>query len=376
MHLVIEGIDVVFTPQTEEHKATWHRLNIPPEDNGKLILADGSNIKKALCPMIECKMKADFEGVEIAEIPEELRESINLEDWKIIMADCRKGVSGNVIPVHIPKKGYQIHQNELLFDAMVKAAKVVLGDNHYEIATVGTLGGYSQFFVSIAIKGMESITIGSNDIWKQYFNLIASHNGLVSSAVMLAFIRMVCMNTVKAAIANADSNGTSRNIKHTKNSLALITPEKFAEDLKGWVKASDEMKLTLEAIKAQPMDLQGFKSFAAGVFTSEKSDAISTTSANRVGELESLFSRGLGNTGESRYDAVNAFTEYFTSGNGVGRSGKVNNNKRLASANFGRGNDWKREAIRIASSDELTVETIARGEILLNDYNTAKAAKN
>ncbi|NDE30131.1 MAG: hypothetical protein EB076_08705, partial [Flavobacteriia bacterium] len=46
----------------------------------------------------------------------------DLESWKIIAADLRDNPKSNkIIPLHVPKKGYQIHQNESLFDSMVKA---------------------------------------------------------------------------------------------------------------------------------------------------------------------------------------------------------------------------------------------------------------
>ena len=66
------------------------------------------------------------------------------------------------------------------------------------------------------------------------------------------------------------------------------------------------------------------------------------------------------------YDALNAFTEFFTSGDGTG-SDKVTRAKRVATANFGRANDWKQEAIRVASSEEIMTATVKRGAMLYAD---------
>jgi hypothetical protein len=297
---------------------------------------------------------------------------VDFSKWKMLLADCRGGLSGKVLPLHVPKVGYKVHQNKMIFDTMVGAAKMVLGEGGFKIATCGTLGAYSQFLVSIAIKGKEGFDVGKlpdgrPDTWLQFFNLNSSHNGLIASMRGLSAIRQVCWNTVNAAQRDMEANGTGKVIKHTANSGELITPEKFAADLENWLDQSAKFQALLAGIKAEPMTLDQFRAFAAGVFTQEGSDKLSTNSLNRITEMESLFARGRGNLGASLYDAVNAFTEYFTSGAGVGKLGNVARGKRVASANFGRGNDWKLEAMRIACDPEAMAATAARGAILYAD---------
>jgi hypothetical protein len=91
-------------------------------------------------------------------------------------------------------------------------------------------------------------------------------------------------------------------------------------------------------------------------------------------EMESLFVKGQGNSGESRYDALNAFTEFFTSGNGVGK--KSTASQKVARANFGRGADWKNEAFRVLTDAEEFKKSSERGEMLLHDRDLLKAASN
>jgi len=377
MHLIIDGIDTVYTPADCEFADTWHGLQRELKGG---IQPDGSNSPDVFCPLVQCGIKADFETEVAKDLPEELASHLGeqgFKDWKLILADLRQGQAGKVIPVHIPRKGYQIHQNKLLFDTFVASANEVLGPNGYTIATLGTLGAYSQFFISIAIKGNDAgFTIGKGDKWATFYNLVSSHNGLVASQRHLSMVRIVCMNTVQAAIASAECQAM---LKHTKNSLELITPQVFAKDLKNWLGEKEQFQQTLEALKAQAMDVDGFRAFASGVFTNDGSDNLSTTSFNRVTEMESLFARGKGNKGKSVYDAVNSFTEYFTSGNGVGSKDRVALNKRIASANFGRGNQWKLEALRCASEEEVFKTTMERGERYYTDklaVDTAKAKAN
>ena len=357
-HMIIEGIDTVYTPNTNKWKSTWHGLETVTEETE--IAADGSNIPNVFNPIIEVPMNPQF--------PEDFAMDADtkseIDNWKVICADCRNGLSGKIHPLHVPRSSYAIHDNRLLFDCMVGSANQVLGKNDYNLVTVGTLGGYSQFFMSIAIKGQDSFTVGNGDQWNKFFNLITSHNGLVASSFMLSMIRMVCMNTVMASINQADANGTKQNLRHSKESVAEITPELFEETLRNWIESAEQYQKNLSALKNDSMNLDSFRAFSAGVFTEEKSDKISTTSFNRVTELESLFVRGKGNSGESRYDALNAWTEYFTSGNGAGKQSGA---KKIARANFGRGNDWKNEAFRVLTDQDEFNSAMERGERLLHD---------
>ncbi len=357
-HMIIEKIDTVYTPNQQQWRDTWHGHQTVVEE--EKISTDGSNVPYAFNPILEVPMNPQFP--DDFELNEDTQNEV--EQWKVICADCRDGKSGKIHPLHVPKKGYQIHDNRLMFDCMVKAADQVLGANNYELVTVGTLGGYSQFFMSIAIKGEEKFTVGTDDIWSKYFNLITSHNSVVSSSFMLSLIRMVCMNTVQAAIVESTNNDTNQKIRHSKDSLDQITPKAFEKTLSTWIDNASQYKKQLENLKSQKMDLNQFRAFSVGTFTEEKSDMISTTSYNRVSEMESLFVRGIGNVGESRYDALNAWTEYFTSGNG---SGKVAGAKKLARANFGKANDWKREAFRILTDEKEFTIANERGNQLMND---------
>lgn len=366
-HLIIKPFDKVFTPDNSQFSETWHGL----QDRVKGGIAhDGSNIQWALRPTLQCGLRPDFDSP-IANIPAELAEDMgesSFKDWKLILADCRLNDNNGVFPVHVAKKSYQIHQNADLFNSMIQSAIEVLGKDGFEIATVGTLGAYSQFFVSIAIKGAnEGFNIGENDAWKTFFNLVSSHNSLVASQTLLSMVRIVCMNTVNASIADAEGSGNSSKIRHTVNSLELITPQTFAANLNNWLTAKDAMLKTLAEIKAEKMTVEQFRAFASGVFTNDGSDKLSTTSYNRIEEMTTLFGKGRGNIGETRYDALNAFTEYFTSGNGVGTKKNVTAEKRLATANFGQGNGWKLQALSLLSNVEAYEVANKRGAILYDD---------
>lgn len=371
-HCITE-LDTVYCPELGEFKDTWHKLQTNVSGP---ILADGSNIGKVFCPVVESgfKLEADFPIEKTA--TEDGEEMVNpLSEWKMILADLRPNGRG-VVPLHVPKKDYVIHQNRDLFDSMVSAATQVLG-NGFEIATIGTLGGYAHFFVSIAIKGEnEGFSVGEKDAWKSFFNLVSSHNGQVSSQTLLSVIRIVCMNTVQASISDGEATGTKSNFKHTKGSLEFVTPKVFEANLRLWTTEREKMKITLAMLKGEKMSLDGFRSFAAGIHSNRSTDLLSTNSFNRIGELSALFSKGKGNTGETRYDALNAFTEFYTSGNGVGNPANVKTSKRLASASFGQGNTWKLSALATLGDSEAFETASKRGEILYSDKLKELATAN
>lgn len=370
MDLINEEIDTVYTPNTEAFRATWHKKETVAGDRIEL---DGSNIPLVFSPIIECG--ADIKLPDGMEVTEEM--AAELAKWKIIAADCRNGKSGKIHPLHVPKDGYAIHQNELLFDTMIAAAREVLGDA-FEIATVGTLDSYKQFFVSISVKGQSEFETGElegkvRDKWNQFFNLFSSHNSMISSRIMLSVIRIVCMNTVQMSVSDSEASGTSTKIKHSKNSLDLITPQKFAADLKAWTVEREAFKAQMLALKAQPMNLDGFRAFATGVHTMDSTDMLTTTSKNRIDDLSSYFVRGRGNAGVSELDAFNAFTEFYTSGNGVGKNATPV--QRIAKANFGQANNWKRKALAILSDRKEFKVAIERGSRLWEERLKHDAGK-
>lgn len=377
-HLIIKPYDVVYAPESGENSSTWHGLQTNVRG---LILPDGSNIPDVFCPIVEAGFKPDFDSplsTMPAELAAELKEN-PISDWKVILADLRNHSEKlGVVPLHVAKSGYKVHQNKALFDSMVGAAIEVLGKEQFEIATVGTLGACSQFFVSIAIKGQyEGFNVGKKekDAWKSFFNLVSSHNSLVASQTLLSVIRIVCMNTVQASISDAENTGLRASIKHTVNSEALITAKQFETNLRAWLTKREAFAAMCEYLRGKPMSVEQFKNFSAGVFTQENSDALSTTSYNRIEELTEKFQRGAGNQGKNRYDALNAWTETFTRGNALGDPDRVSQSKRIASANFGRGNDWKLEAIRCLEVDNYEA-TVKRGARYYEDKHKEMMAGN
>lgn len=100
---------------------------------------------------------------------------------------------------------------------------------------------------------------------------------------------------------------------------------------------------------------------------------ISGKTVNAAAELARLFKKGIGNNGDDLFDLVNAATEYWTHGEGSGKS--VSAAKKLFNSEFGTAADNKVDFIQrlqnkdgdLISDDELN-QIIAAGDKLLLEH--------
>lgn len=105
-------------------------------------------------------------------------------------------------------KDYEIVQN---VDAFSFFDSIVGGDGiQYE--TAGALGKGERIFITAKLPGY--IKVGNNDLIEQYLFLTTSHDGYGSITAAFTPIRIVCNNTLNAALRN---HSNSIKIRHTAN---------------------------------------------------------------------------------------------------------------------------------------------------------------
>ncbi len=103
-------------------------------------------------------------------------------------------------------KDYEVVQN---IDAFAFFDSIVGGEGiQYE--TAGALGNGERIFITAKLP--DYIKVGNNDLIEQYLFLTTSHNGLGSITAAFTPIRIVCNNTLNAAMYNK-SNAIK--IRHT-----------------------------------------------------------------------------------------------------------------------------------------------------------------
>ncbi|TKT84718.1 DUF932 domain-containing protein [Dyadobacter frigoris] len=111
-------------------------------------------------------------------------------------------------PLGIVGKDYHIVQNKdafSFFDAVAQQHQV-----SYE--TAGALGRGERIFITAKLPGY--IRVGENDLIEKYIFLTNSHDGSGSITAAFTPVRIVCQNTLNAAMGNL--SGAVR-IRHTAN---------------------------------------------------------------------------------------------------------------------------------------------------------------
>ena len=105
-------------------------------------------------------------------------------------------------------KEYKVVQNR---DAFTFFDAIVGGDGiFYE--TAGALGKGERIFITAKLPGY--IRVGRDDLIEKYLFLTTSHDGLGSITAAFTPIRIVCNNTLHAALQNCSN---SIKIRHTQN---------------------------------------------------------------------------------------------------------------------------------------------------------------
>ncbi len=335
-HMIEENIDRVYSNQGTE----WHALAIPTEVIGDEVFDALSH------DIIESPTYGMVDGVQI-EIP----------NHKTLFSDMRKSrpdldASLQIKPLHIPKMGYRVINNRDVIECM----KESFAGLDVKITTAGTLEGTKKFFVSVDIG--ESDMIINKDRFKAYVNFITGHDGTLAMTAYDSVIRIVCMNTLIASRSAAGEAGFS--VYHTKNAdLAMKNlPELFNAILKGRANLQEVM-VYLEQNKCDHNDALAM---AAGYFCLETDSAeLSTRAMNAAQGIATLFTRGMGNKGETLYDLANGATEDWTSGEGTGK-GKVSLADRTYKSQMGSAATHKESFVAMLANDDRRKDALSLGK--------------
>lgn len=110
---------------------------------------------------------------------------------------------------------YQIIQNQEAFNFFDN----IVGDGAAIYETAGALGVGQKIFISAKMPNDIIRINGSDDITEMYVVLTSSHDGSGSIVAMVTPIRVVCQNTLNAALK--DSTNKVK-IRHTKNAKIAL----------------------------------------------------------------------------------------------------------------------------------------------------------
>lgn len=279
-----------------------------------------------------------------------------LEDYKVLVADhrnVRPDLSGSnaLVPLHIPKAGYRVINNREIWNVMKKA----LQDLDCRVTSVCTLERGKKFAISCDIGNSDMVI--NKDKFKANLNFVTSHDGTIAMESFDSMIRIVCMNTFQWSREEADSK---LKVYHTKN--AEFALEGLGDLLNAILKGRAELVEVMEYLASHKCDPNDAMAMAAGYFaitTDAKENKLSTRSFNAAKEIARLATNGIGNFGKTLYDLANGATEYWTSGEGVGKSASVAS--QVYRAQLGSAAEHKRRFIGMLADDEKRDTMASRG---------------
>jgi len=221
---------------------------------------------------------------------------------------------------------------------------------HYE--TAGVLGNGERVW-ALADLG-HAVQIGE-DTQKGYLLFSTGHDGSMSHSYRLVFTRVVCQNTLGAALS--ERTKAHLTIRHTKNAVGRLTEARAALDAIGNDVARIEDRLNFLAGKR--MNREAMVGILDRLFPKSKDlDGVEKQSSARrdniLSDVLKLYELNDGNAyPEQRgtsYNLLNAITNY------VDHSRSSKDDGRAESAMFGSGDQLKSKAMEVIYESSKTLE--------------------
>jgi hypothetical protein len=267
--------------------------------------------------------------------------------------------------------GYVVRGNDEIMEKIQSAfdkhgipAKLVFGL---------TMGNLSKLALTYTVENMEEFFAGGQE-HKMFLCVVSGHDKVLGTRFFGTGTKIVCQNTMEMSLKGT-KHFVNMNFFHNKNGQKEF--DNLPQLLESTLAHSQEYSEFAEQLGNVAITIQQAKAIALQMMASEEKSVISTQLVNRSEEIANLFKNGLGNKGENLWDFVGGTTEFFTRGDG---SGKTTNMKKVVSADYGTAMQTKMKminALRTDSGDLISQQEIANmvteGEAMLRNYEKNKA---
>lgn len=203
---------------------------------------------------------------------------------------------------------YEIVQNIEAFDFFDS----IIGEGHAKYETAGALGNGETVFITAKLPS--KLIVNKEDIDK-YLLFTMSHDGTSSITVMFTPIRVVCNNTLNAALASKERV----TIRHTQNARTRLG---IAPALLGIsAEASARYEEVFSRFSVVPINDSQFGEFIDKVFDFKpgKDGELSVRSKNKRNSILEYYEVGIGQEGiqGTLWGAYNAVTGYLQNGKDI-----------------------------------------------------------
>lgn len=213
--------------------------------------------------------------------------------------------SDNNAVLGIVGERYTVLQNKdafSFFDAIVGVKEAIYH-------TAGSLGLGEK--VWILAKLPKQIRVVKDDVIDKYLLLANSHDGTSTVQIMFTPIRVVCQNTLNAAIGTA---GNIAKLRHTQSiGMKVNDVRESLGIISGYYQEFETLSQRMTKIQMNKKSLNDFYQ-KIGIVTKDEDDKMSTRAQNILDEVSYLFEHGKGNDMQgvkgTLWAAYNSVTEY------------------------------------------------------------------
>lgn len=268
------------------NEVPWHGLGVKVEGEQtaeKAIIAAGMNWVNELQPLY-LSGKNMVDGIPVI--------GTQAPDYQAVVRTKDNSILGVV------KGRYHIIQNHECFEFMDS----IVGSGQAIYHTAGSLRNGKIIFM--VVKLPKDAKVG-NDKIEKYLLLSSSHDGSHGLEVRWTPVRVVCMNTLSAALNRQTTNCIK--IRHCGNYKSKVEQAREVLQLTDYY--YDVMEKEYNKLLETEMKKTEMVEFAAQLFPSEDRDP-PTATKNLRNKVVELFTTGKGNHGQSRWDAFNAVTDF------------------------------------------------------------------
>lgn len=275
-------------------------------------------------------------------------------DWNVVTASITARVGAAAVPVpgykaivredtnaplSVMSDSYQPIQNAEAFEFFDS----VVGEGQAIYDTAGALHGGRRVWIMARLP--KSIFIEGDELERNIL-LVTSHDGSSTLKMMHVTTRVVCQNTLSIALSNAKH---CISILHRANYKTRVAEAQRA--LKISYGYFDQLGLLIAELAKSPFardEMRGFTEKLLPIADGDKSPRIEKAR----GEIADLFKRGAGNRGRTKWDALNAVTEFVDHHRSYGRTQHgTKEETRFASTLFGSGADIKSRAVSLLTNN-------------------------
>lgn len=213
---------------------------------------------------------------------------------------------------------YTVYQNAeafVLVDEMLKFGKVT-------IETAGAIEEGRRVFV--LLKLTDPMTIGKSDKVFSYVLVCNSHDGTLAITAMVTNVRVVCWNTLSAALRNKETK--QYKIRHTKNAASRVAEAMKVLELLEISRMASQIEYN--AMKETRISRQEFMNYVGNIFMTDEeitelqrgNNEISTRKENIMNDVLDFSARGVGQKeatdgGMNAWWAYNGVTGFLTAKN-------------------------------------------------------------